>query len=85
MQAYEPTIDDTYTVQMDQGGEKQKELVVFHDTAGISNSDGPIELRRPYVQVKNIFINENLIATEILLFVWSDNHVSQSAAKSVLL
>uniref|UniRef100_A0A914WS55 NF-kappa-B inhibitor-interacting Ras-like protein 1 n=1 Tax=Plectus sambesii TaxID=2011161 RepID=A0A914WS55_9BILA len=53
-QPYSPTIDDTYSVQMD-AGERPKELIVFHDTAGISDQ-GPAELRRPYIQVADAFI-----------------------------
>uniref|UniRef100_A0A9J2Q393 Uncharacterized protein n=1 Tax=Ascaris lumbricoides TaxID=6252 RepID=A0A9J2Q393_ASCLU len=47
-QPYEPTIDDTYQVQMDYG-DRPKEIMVFHDTAGLSEY-GPVELRRPYIQ-----------------------------------
>ncbi|VDK23789.1 unnamed protein product [Anisakis simplex] len=51
---YEPTIDDTYQVQMDYG-DRPKEIMVFHDTAGL-NEYGPVELRRPYIQVADAFV-----------------------------
>lgn len=47
-----PTIDDTYQIQMDYG-ERSKEIVVFHDTAGISDC-GAAELKKPYIQVNMI-------------------------------
>ncbi|KAL3997476.1 Miro-like family protein [Acanthocheilonema viteae] len=53
-QPYIPTIEDTYQVQMDYG-DRPKEIMVFHDTAGISES-GPIELKRSYVQVADAFL-----------------------------
>uniref|UniRef100_A0A915ABT9 NF-kappa-B inhibitor-interacting Ras-like protein n=1 Tax=Parascaris univalens TaxID=6257 RepID=A0A915ABT9_PARUN len=53
-QPYEPTIDDTYQVQMDYG-DRPKEIMVFHDTAGLSEY-GPVELRRPYIQVADAFV-----------------------------
>uniref|UniRef100_A0A0N5AN39 NF-kappa-B inhibitor-interacting Ras-like protein n=1 Tax=Syphacia muris TaxID=451379 RepID=A0A0N5AN39_9BILA len=53
-QAYTPTIDDTYQVQMDYG-DRPKEIIVFHDTAGI-NDYGPIELKKPYIQVADAFL-----------------------------
>uniref|UniRef100_A0A1I7Z9Q6 GTP-binding protein Rhes n=1 Tax=Steinernema glaseri TaxID=37863 RepID=A0A1I7Z9Q6_9BILA len=53
-QPYGPTIDDTYQVQFDYP-DRAKEVVVFHDTAGISDY-GPVELRRPYIQVADAFI-----------------------------
>ncbi|VDM50440.1 unnamed protein product [Toxocara canis] len=53
-QPYEPTIDDTYQVQMDYG-DRPKEIMVFHDTAGLSER-GPVELRRPYIQVADAFV-----------------------------
>ncbi|MFH4977035.1 hypothetical protein AB6A40_003744 [Gnathostoma spinigerum] len=51
---YNPTVDDTYQVQMDYG-DRPKEIMIFHDTAGISNY-GPIELKRPYIQVADAFL-----------------------------
>ncbi|VDM97948.1 unnamed protein product [Thelazia callipaeda] len=51
---YVPTIEDTYQVQMDYG-DRPKEIMVFHDTAGINDS-GPIELKRPYIQVADAFL-----------------------------
>lgn len=30
-------------------GDRPKEIMVFHDTAGLSEY-GPVELRRPYIQ-----------------------------------
>ncbi|KAK0429467.1 hypothetical protein QR680_011395 [Steinernema hermaphroditum] len=53
-QPYGPTIDDTYQVQFDYP-DRPKEVIVFHDTAGISDY-GPVELRRPYIQVADAFI-----------------------------
>lgn len=53
-QPYVPTIDDTYQVQMDYG-DRPKEIMVFHDTAGVSDY-GPVELRRPYIQVADAFV-----------------------------
>uniref|UniRef100_A0A915PJB9 NF-kappa-B inhibitor-interacting Ras-like protein n=1 Tax=Setaria digitata TaxID=48799 RepID=A0A915PJB9_9BILA len=53
-QPYVPTIEDTYQVQMDYG-DRPKEIMVFHDTAGISAS-GPIELKRSYIQVADAFL-----------------------------
>ncbi|KAM3721685.1 NF-kappa-B inhibitor-interacting Ras-like protein [Dirofilaria immitis] len=53
-QPYVPTIEDTYQVQMDYG-DRPKEIMVFHDTAGISES-GPIDLKRSYVQVADAFL-----------------------------
>ena len=35
----------------DAANDRPKEILVFHDTAGISDY-GPVELRRPYIQVK---------------------------------
>uniref|UniRef100_A0A914CFH0 NF-kappa-B inhibitor-interacting Ras-like protein n=2 Tax=Acrobeloides nanus TaxID=290746 RepID=A0A914CFH0_9BILA len=56
-QAYQPTIDDTYQIQVnpDAANDRPKEILVFHDTAGISDY-GPVELRRPYIQVADAFI-----------------------------
>ncbi|VDD91218.1 unnamed protein product [Enterobius vermicularis] len=51
---YVPTIDDTYQVQMDYG-DRPKEIMVFHDTGGISDY-GPIELKKPYIQVADAFV-----------------------------
>uniref|UniRef100_A0A0R3RVF6 NF-kappa-B inhibitor-interacting Ras-like protein n=1 Tax=Elaeophora elaphi TaxID=1147741 RepID=A0A0R3RVF6_9BILA len=53
-QPYVPTIEDTYQVQMDYG-DRPKEIMVFHDTAGISES-GPIDLKRSYIQVADAFL-----------------------------
>ncbi|VDM12558.1 unnamed protein product [Wuchereria bancrofti] len=53
-QPYVPTIEDTYQVQMD-CGDRPKEIMVFHDTAGISES-GPIDLKRSYIQVADAFL-----------------------------
>ncbi|VDN58098.1 unnamed protein product [Dracunculus medinensis] len=53
-QPYVPTIDDTYQIQMDYG-EHSKEIVVFHDTAGISDC-GAAELKKPYIQVADAFV-----------------------------
>ncbi|KAK6105303.1 Miro-like family protein [Brugia pahangi] len=53
-QPYVPTIEDTYQVQMDYG-DRSKEIMVFHDTAGISES-GPIDLKRSYIQVADAFL-----------------------------
>ncbi|TKR92206.1 hypothetical protein L596_006904 [Steinernema carpocapsae] len=53
-QPYNPTIDDTYQVQIEYP-DRPKEVIVFHDTAGISDY-GPIELRRPYIQVADAFV-----------------------------
>jgi hypothetical protein len=50
VQQYYPTIDDTFDVQMD-GTERPKEIITFHDTAGI---DTPTqEIRKCYLQVNN--------------------------------
>ncbi|EFO27692.1 hypothetical protein LOAG_00787 [Loa loa] len=53
-QPYVPTIEDTYQIQMDYG-DRSKEIMVFHDTAGISES-GPIDLKRSYIQVADAFL-----------------------------
>ncbi|VDK81878.1 unnamed protein product [Litomosoides sigmodontis] len=53
-QPYVPTIEDTYQVQMDYN-DRPKEIMVFHDTAGI-NASGPIDLKRPYIQVADAFL-----------------------------
>jgi len=52
-QPYIPTIDDTYSVQME-NLDKPKEVIVFHDTAGVSY-ESP-ELRRPYIQAADAFV-----------------------------
>ncbi|VDO78555.1 unnamed protein product [Onchocerca flexuosa] len=36
-------------------GDRPKEIMVFHDTAGISES-GPIDLKRSYIQVADAFL-----------------------------
>lgn len=53
-QPYTPTMDDTYQVQMDYG-DRPKEIMVFHDTGGIADY-GPIELKKPYIQVADAFV-----------------------------
>jgi NF-kappa-B inhibitor-interacting Ras-like protein len=55
-QSYEPTIDDTYQIQSQiDGHDRPKEVLIFHDTAGIEEY-GPIELKKPYIQVADAFI-----------------------------
>ncbi|CAJ0568083.1 unnamed protein product, partial [Mesorhabditis spiculigera] len=51
---YAPTLDDTYQVLLEEA-DRPREILVFHDTAGIPEY-GPIELRRPYVQVADAFV-----------------------------
>ncbi|KAH7727641.1 Protein F52A8.6 c [Aphelenchoides avenae] len=53
---YVSTIDDTYQIQTQvDANDKPKEVVVFHDTAGLVDY-GPIELKRPYIQIADAFI-----------------------------
>ncbi|CAJ0956788.1 unnamed protein product, partial [Mesorhabditis belari] len=51
---YMPTLDDTYQVLLEEA-DRPREILVFHDTAGIPEY-GPIELRRPYIQVADAFV-----------------------------
>ncbi|CAJ0595162.1 unnamed protein product [Cylicocyclus nassatus] len=51
---YEPTIDDTYQVLLEEG-DRPREVLIFHDTGGISDT-GPVELKRPYLQVADAFV-----------------------------
>ncbi|VDM81804.1 unnamed protein product [Strongylus vulgaris] len=51
---YEPTIDDTYQVLLEEG-DRPREVLIFHDTGGVPDN-GPAELKRPYLQV-SLFLN----------------------------
>ncbi|GMT29163.1 hypothetical protein PFISCL1PPCAC_20460 [Pristionchus fissidentatus] len=51
---YTPTIEDTYQVLLEDG-DKPREILIFHDTAGLLDH-GPIELKRPYLQVADAFV-----------------------------
>ncbi|RCN32998.1 Miro-like protein [Ancylostoma caninum] len=51
---YEPTIDDTYQVLLEEG-DRPREILIFHDTGGLADS-GPAELKRPYLQVADAFV-----------------------------
>ncbi|CAI5438504.1 unnamed protein product [Caenorhabditis angaria] len=51
---YEPTIEDTYQVMLEEP-DKARETLVLHDTAGISNY-GTVELKKAYVQVADAFV-----------------------------
>ena len=54
---YVPTIEDTYQIQtqLDPHDSRPKEVIIFHDTAGINDFGGG-EIRRPYLQVADAFI-----------------------------
>ncbi|VDM53531.1 unnamed protein product [Angiostrongylus costaricensis] len=45
---YEPTIDDTYQVLLEEA-DRPREVLIFHDTGGVADH-GPTELKRPYLQ-----------------------------------
>ncbi|ETN76066.1 Miro-like protein [Necator americanus] len=51
---YEPTIDDTYQVLLEEG-DRPREILIFHDTGGLADG-GPPELKRPYLQVADAFV-----------------------------
>ncbi|GMR54339.1 hypothetical protein PMAYCL1PPCAC_24534 [Pristionchus mayeri] len=51
---YHPTIEDTYQVLLEDG-DKPREILIFHDTAGIPEN-GPVELKRAYLQVADAFV-----------------------------
>ncbi|NP_001333545.1 NF-kappa-B inhibitor-interacting Ras-like protein [Caenorhabditis elegans] len=51
---YEPTIEDTYQVLLEEP-DKAREILILHDTAGVSNY-GPIELKKAYVQAADAFV-----------------------------
>lgn len=55
-----PTIEDTYQIQTQvDADDRPKELIFFYDTAGVMDF-GPLELKKPYIQVLflNIIIHE---------------------------
>jgi NF-kappa-B inhibitor-interacting Ras-like protein len=56
-QPYVSTIEDTYQIQtqLELHDSRPKEVIIFHDTAGI-NDFGGNEIRRPYLQVADAFI-----------------------------
>jgi NF-kappa-B inhibitor-interacting Ras-like protein len=55
-QPYISTIDDTYQIQTQlDPNDLPKEVIIFHDTAGIQDF-GNTEIRRPYLQVADAFI-----------------------------
>ncbi|VDO52304.1 unnamed protein product [Haemonchus placei] len=51
---YEPTIDDTYQVLLEEA-DRPREILIFHDTGGLADH-GPAELKRPYLQVADAFV-----------------------------
>uniref|UniRef100_A0A0K0CTJ4 NF-kappa-B inhibitor-interacting Ras-like protein n=1 Tax=Angiostrongylus cantonensis TaxID=6313 RepID=A0A0K0CTJ4_ANGCA len=51
---YEPTIDDTYQVLLEEA-DRPREVLIFHDTGGVADH-GPTELKRPYLQVADAFV-----------------------------
>ncbi|CAB3407165.1 unnamed protein product [Caenorhabditis bovis] len=51
---YEPTIEDTYQVLLEEP-DKAREILILHDTAGISNF-GPVELKKAYIQAADAFV-----------------------------
>lgn len=51
---YEPTIDDTYQVLLEEA-DRPREILIFHDTGGLADN-GPAELKRPYLQVADAFV-----------------------------
>ncbi|KAK6024935.1 Miro-like protein [Ostertagia ostertagi] len=51
---YEPTIDDTYQVMLEEA-DRPREILIFHDTGGLADH-GPAELKRPYLQVADAFV-----------------------------
>ncbi|CAI2310650.1 unnamed protein product [Caenorhabditis sp. 36 PRJEB53466] len=51
---YEPTIEDTYQVLLEEP-DKAREILILHDTAGVSNF-GPVELKKAYVQAADAFV-----------------------------
>ncbi|KJH46349.1 GTP-binding domain protein [Dictyocaulus viviparus] len=51
---YEPTIDDTYQVILEEA-DRPREILIFHDTGGVPDN-GPAELKKPYLQVADAFV-----------------------------
>uniref|UniRef100_A0A915D1I7 Small ribosomal subunit protein mS39 n=1 Tax=Ditylenchus dipsaci TaxID=166011 RepID=A0A915D1I7_9BILA len=51
-QPYIATIDDTYQIQLDSANERPKEILIFHDTAGVSDF-GPFELKNSIFSQQN--------------------------------
>uniref|UniRef100_A0A1I7WYF0 Olfactomedin-like domain-containing protein n=1 Tax=Heterorhabditis bacteriophora TaxID=37862 RepID=A0A1I7WYF0_HETBA len=51
---YDPTIDDTYQVLLEEA-DRPREILIFHDTGGVPDY-GSVELKKQYLQVADAFV-----------------------------
>lgn len=55
-QPYRPTMDDTFVVQLETPQDKPRQLISFHDTAGIDPGNACTELKKCYLACADAFV-----------------------------